>query len=356
MGDDPGYANYAATILKGTYPPLCDTCVFSFRPVLLFSIASCLKIFGWNQFSFILPILISSIVSICIIYLIGKLLFDKATGLLAAFLLTIFPLNLVHSTTMTNDIMLSFLIATSVLFFMKGLMGERKREVLYFSLSGFVLGIAIGVKINSLVIILFYFIVLVFDGIKNRRFKKNAFFLFAVWLFVQSIFCFVYYLKTKDPFAHIHTEMIFNNKYIASDYVNNWLYLKNILLYYPRYMFGILKEGHYGYTFLPYGYFYFVLPIAIFYLIIKRDKKAALPLFWLIYLFLIMEFAPLRITPYYQPIHRLPRFIEIITFPSLLLLSYCLKDAYQRNIFLKLFSLITEISLTFTSLYHAHKK
>ncbi len=356
MGDDAGYADCAATILKGAYPPLCDSCVFSFRPVVVFSMAGCLKIFGWNQFSFILPILISSIASIFIIYLLGKLLFDKATGLIAAFLLTIFPLNLVHSTTMTNDIMLSFLIATSILFFLKGLIGESEHKILNFSLSGLILGIAIGVKINSLVIIIFFLVILVLDGIITRRIKKNSIYLFAAWFLIQSIFCFVYYIKTNDPFAHIHAEMIFNKKYIASGYANNWTQLKNILLFYPRYMFGILQEGHDGYTFLPYGYFYFVLPIAILYLIMRRDKKVFFPLFWLIFLFLIMEFAPLSITPYYEPIHRLPRFIEIITFPSLLLLSYFLRDAYQRNKFLKILSIGILVFLILSSLYHARKK
>lgn len=60
-GDDPNYADRAYTIIRGYYPSLCKTCVFAFRPILLFSTAIPLKYLGWSEFNFILPILLSSL-------------------------------------------------------------------------------------------------------------------------------------------------------------------------------------------------------------------------------------------------------------------------------------------------------
>ncbi len=357
MGDDPAYADYALIILKGGYPPLCELCVFSFRPILLFSIAGCFKLFGWNQFAFVLPILISSIASVYIVYLLGKVLFDEASGLVAALLVSIFPLNLVHATTMANDVMLSFLLGTSVLFFAKGLTGEVPGHRLNFSLAGAFLALAIGVKINSQTVLAMYLLVLALGGIKNQRMRKGIIPLLGAWILVHALFCSVYYAKTGNPFAHIQAELIFNKTYMVSSPAADWpSYVKDRLLFYPRHMFGIAQEGHQGYKFLAYGYFYWVLPIAIGYLLVRRDRKVAFPLLWLSYLFLVMEFAPLRITPHYEPIHRLPRFLEIITLPTMLLLGYAMRDAWRRGGLLRILSLTVALALTVSSLYHASRK
>jgi hypothetical protein len=39
LGDDPTYADNALMITQGHYPPMCEVCVFAFRPLLLFPAA-----------------------------------------------------------------------------------------------------------------------------------------------------------------------------------------------------------------------------------------------------------------------------------------------------------------------------
>ena len=169
LGDDPNYADRVYAIIEGYYPSLCKTCVFAFRPILLFFTALPLKYFGWSEFSFILPVLLSSLISICLIYALGKFLFDQKTGLLAAFCLAIFPLNIVHATTMSNDIMLSMLMALSMLLFLKGLEAHGKKTVVYLTLSGFVLGVSVGVKINALPVVGLFILI----ALLNRWQKRN---------------------------------------------------------------------------------------------------------------------------------------------------------------------------------------
>ena len=55
LGDDHAYAQYANMITHGMYPPLCDLCVFAFRPILLFSVALSLKVLGGLSLTLFFP-------------------------------------------------------------------------------------------------------------------------------------------------------------------------------------------------------------------------------------------------------------------------------------------------------------
>jgi 4-amino-4-deoxy-L-arabinose transferase-like glycosyltransferase len=356
LGDDPSYADDARMISDGRYPPLCDLCVFSFRPVLLYSIGLSLKWLGWSEFNFVLPILLSSLISIYLIYRLAELLFDKHTGLLAALLLSVYPLEVVHATTMSNDIMLGMLVALSMLLMLKGLKGRGWMAALCFASAGASLGIATGVKINAIPIIGLFVLIGLYSSWKERRFCKGMIIFLISWVLVQAVFSAVYYLKTGDYFAHIHAELIFNKKFNPSGFANSAASLKDALLYYPRYMLCLKAEGHPGYEFYPYGLVYPVFLLGVLYLMYKREEKAIIPLIWFAYLLLMMEFTPLRISPYYQPIHRLIRFLSIISIPALLVVAYFVRQLFRKRLVGKTLALLLIIGLFATSLHQAYRK
>ncbi|MBW2552846.1 MAG: glycosyltransferase family 39 protein [Deltaproteobacteria bacterium] len=356
LGDDPNYADRVYAIIEGHYPSLCKTCVFAFRPILLFFTALPLKYFGWSEFSFILPVLLSSLISIYLIYALGKLLFDQRTGLLAAFCLAIFPLNIVHATTMSNDIMLSMLMALSMLLFLKGLEEHGKKTVVYLTLSGFVLGVSVGVKINALPVVGLFILIALLNRWQKKEFRYEVVFFLLSWLIVQALFSIVYYIKTGDFLAHVHAEINFDKEYNPSSFINKTCYLKDALLYYPKHMLSIVSEGHPGYTFYPYGFFYPVFLLAIVFFLFRREKKVVIPLIWFSYLFLMMEFTPLKFSPYYQPIHRLIRFLSIVSIPALLVTAYFFKKLFEGRILAKLVFLLLIIGLFVTSLHQAYRK
>ena len=356
LGDDPNYADDARTILDGSYPPLCDLCVFSFRPVLLYSISLSLKWLGWSEFNFVLPILLSSLICIYLIYKLAEMLFDKNTGLLAALLLSIYPLDVVHATTMSNDIMLSMLVALSMLLVLKGFKSTKRTSPLCFAAAGAVLGIAAGVKIIAIPAIGLFFLILLWCIGEEKRFNKGTVLFIIAWALVQVIFSATYYFKTGDFFAHIHAELIFNKKFNPSGFMNTASSLKNALLFYPKYMLCLQAEGHPDYEFYPYGFVYPVFLLGTLFFIRKRDRKAVIPLVWFTYLFLMMEFAPLRISPYYQPIHRLVRFLSIISIPTLLVVAYFLKQVYRERGAGKALALLLMAGLVVTSLHQTYRK
>jgi len=356
LGDDPNYADDARTILDGSYPPLCDLCVFSFRPVLLYAISTSLKWLGWSEFNFVLPILLSSLISIYLMYRLAELLFDRNTGLLAALLLTVYPLDVVHATTMSNDIMLGMLVGLSMLLLLKGFTDIGWKSLLSSAAAGTALGIATGVKINAIPIIGLFVLIGLYCSWKERRFCKGTMVFLISWVLVQAVFSAVYYLKSGDYFAHIHAELIFNKKFNPSGFANTAAALKDALLYYPRYMLCLKAEGPPGYEFYPYGVVYPVFLLAVLYLMYKRDAKAIIPLIWFAYLFLMMEFTPLSISPYYQPIHRLIRFLSIISIPVLLVVAYFVRQLFHNRLVEKTVAVLLIIGLFSTSLHQAYRK
>jgi hypothetical protein len=356
LGDDYAYGQYAYLITQGMYPPLCDLCVFAFRPILLFSVALSLKVLGWSEFNFVLPILLSSLISLYLIYGLGKVLFDSETGLVAAFCLAIFPLNLVHASTMSNDLMLSMLVALSMLLFLRGLMDAGGKSVFSFIAAGCILGSATGVKINALPLVGLFILIALYYGWKEKRFRKEVFLFLLSWLTVQLFFSMTYYIQTGDFLAHIHAELNFNTKYNPSGFVNTPEHLKNVLLYYPTLMLGLQTEGHPGHTFYPYGFFYPVFLLGTIYFTYKRERRLVLPLLWFTYTFLIMEFFPLQMEPYYQPIHRLIRFLSLVSIPALLIIAYFLRRLFATSLPGKLLSTFLITGLVITSLHQAYRK
>ena len=205
------------------------------------------------------------------------MLFDQQTGLVAAFCLAVFPLDLVHASTMSNDLMLSMLVALAMLLFLRGFMDEGVKTTICFIAAGFILGSATGVKINALPLVGLFILIALYYGWREKRWRKEVFFFLASWITVQLVFSMVYYMETGDFLAHIQVELNFNKTYNPSGFVNAPGHLKNTLLYYPALMLGLQTEGHPGYTFYPYGFFYPVFFLGTIYFVCKREKEYCSP-------------------------------------------------------------------------------
>ena len=243
-----------------------------------------------------------------------------------------------------------------MLLFLRGFRDEGVKPTICFIAAGFILGSATGVKINAFPLVGLFILIALYYGWREKRWRKEVFFFLASWITVQLVFSMVYYMETGDFLAHIQVELNFNKTYNPSGFVNSPGHLKNTLLYYPALMLGLQTEGHPGYTFYPYGFFYPVFLLGTIYFVFKREKRVLLPLLWFTYTFLIMEFFPLHISPYYQPIHRLIRFLSLVSIPALLIIAYFLRRLFETSRSGKLLSTFLITGLVITSLHQAYRK
>jgi len=101
-----------------------------YRRALLFSdtVALSFKLFGETKFAARLPSVIFNLFSIILMYFAGSYFFDRKTGLIAAFLMTIAPFEIVWARTCRMYSMYQFFYLCSVFSFYKGFEGKIAKE------------------------------------------------------------------------------------------------------------------------------------------------------------------------------------------------------------------------------------
>ena len=319
--DDPGYVSDAYRVLKGDF--YLGKYLAGERLMMIYPIAFLFFLFGINNFSAALYPLLSSLGSIVIIFYLGKLLFDEKSGLLSAFLLSIFPLNITYATWPMPDVPVAFLSALVVLLFLKAKNlkdRELNKKRILFLLSGILIGISYLNKVSGAIILLFLVPYILYDTIKKRKIDWDYSFLFLGFVLILLFEGTFYFINNGDFFTRYRT--------VSEFYVPGRAGINSDLKFYPEIMFNLSHNLSFNWGnlyFVHYGLFYYFILISFIYILIKRDKKSFIPFLWFVLLFLYLEFGSMSYTQY-VPIHKLPRHLTVITIPALLCLSYFLTD------------------------------
>jgi 4-amino-4-deoxy-L-arabinose transferase-like glycosyltransferase len=109
LGDDLSYIGHADQILAGRYPPLDPLNQYAYRPLLLLLFAGGIAVFGHTDLGVVAPVVLSSIVTTALVFVFVRKLIDPAAAWWCALLYAFQPFDVVNSTTMTNDVILSCL-------------------------------------------------------------------------------------------------------------------------------------------------------------------------------------------------------------------------------------------------------
>ena len=350
LGDDLHYFNLVQQILQGHWVSYHYLNPFAYRPLLLLSVAGSFKLFGINEIAFILPIFLASIGSIIVAYYLGKRLFNNQVGIIAAFALAAHPFCVYNSVTFDNDVIISFIMGLVMLIFIKARESEISKQGRWYALAGFFLVVSYLFKMTSLAMIgvigAFTFVEIVFY---RKNFNQFWFYVsFALFFFI--ILCF-YKIETDEFLRHFYAERFYYEKYVPDFYPLGDFSAKTMLLQYPLHMFRPLVFGKAKY--FEFGlYFYFFIPALVF-LIRKNANReySLLLLWWVVCLFSILEFLPSNWDPYYLPIPRQERYLEILSIPIVITIGWFLVWIAHRSktVFILLFVLLIS-----TALYNAH--
>src|SRR3989338_842916 len=329
--DDLSYSSYSYNVDKGINKDI--TVTLEVRIGIIYATALSYTIFGVNDFSSVLFVLLTSLGSIILIFYFGKLLFDEKAGLMAAFLLSFFPLDIAYSTKLLTDLPSAFFMALGVYFFLYSEIKSKMKYGIGYFLSGIFIGIGYLIKETAVLIGLFFITYNIF----KKRIKKEYFFVPLGFLAIFAVDVLVFYVSTGDPFFRIFASQQYLAKVIES------------YGYFGRLSFplGLL---HYPYMFLTdnlISYFYIFIFIAIGYCLVYKKREAYNMLFWLIPSLLYLSFGSSSISQYI-PFNATSRYLSIITIPGILLLSFFLTE--KNELIKKLFMPIALILLLFASL------
>jgi hypothetical protein len=271
-------------------------------------------------------------------------------GIVAALVLTVYPFNVYNSVTFDNDVIISFIIGLVVLIFIKARESEISKQSSLYALAGFLLVISYLFKMTSLAMIgvlgAFTFVEI---GFYRKNLKQIWFYVsFALFFFI--VLCF-YKIETGEFLRHFYAERVYYDKYVPHFYPSGDFSAKAMLLQYPLHMFTPLVLGKTKY--FEFGlYFYFTLPALVFLLWKNANREySRLLLWWVVCLFLVLEFLPSNWDPYYLPVPRQERYLEIISIPIVIAIGWFLVWIAHRS---KTLFIVLFVVLVSTALYNAH--
>jgi len=357
FNDDPYYMGiYAHQMYNGqqylfTPAPAVTwgTRIGVYYPVVMFW-----KIFGINELSTSIYFILLSLGSIFVTYLIGKELFNVKIGLTAAFILSIFPMNIIYSSQIGPDIGFQFLSALSILLLIKS---EKNQKFIFPILCGLVLGTAYLFK-STVILILPIFVLYVLINLYKSKVKLRKYFTnkrLISYVLIAVAFFTVFGLQL----IHFHEE------------TGEWFYAENTrslslstdpnsnsdLEWYPKIMFNY-EDNYFEWihTIPLMGFLYYFVIISSAYLIFKRNLYSIFFFLWFIFLFLFFEFGlQLYCTKVvdYCLYARHPRFLTIFTIPAILLIAIFFN--YDKKKWRKYMSIICIVFLAATSLFYAYQ-
>src|SRR3989344_5445652 len=185
------------------------------RIVLVLPTGLLYRLFGVNDFSSVGFVLIASIVNIVLIYLLGSKLFNKQVGLVAAFFLAIYPLEVINSTQFMPDGLVPTFLSAAALAFLYGEeeKNSRKKLIFYYA-CGLFIGLAQYVRENAFV---FIFVLIGYGAVK-RMFKVEYVWILAggatIFLLTSLFFLlgagdFFYQINQLTTFFLAHKERIY---------------------------------------------------------------------------------------------------------------------------------------------------
>ena len=332
--DDPDYVHKTYQVQTGEKFINLDN--NGFRMGTYYPAALTYTLFGINDLGCGSYALVISLLSIVGVFYLGKLLFNESTGLIAALLLSFYPLDVELASRLMPDGLLSGFSLFTIYFLYRGDVKniESDSNTLESKWSYVFCGLLLGwctlVNMSAVVLIfylaLYFFLSMIFFKEKLRKIGilKGFFTILALryvivvaaFLFIASIEGASYYKVTGDFLFKYHNTL--------SHYAVDHGFCTDLGMF-PRIMFH-LNPFSYEFEFQGlqrsyYGFYYIVAVFALIYgLFFKRAYFVSL---WLIVVFAYLQWGSMSFTEY-KLMHRLPRHLSLATPPLILCIAFLL--------------------------------
>jgi 4-amino-4-deoxy-L-arabinose transferase-like glycosyltransferase len=376
--DDGIYVSIIRSMVNGTYSltRIRDVILgnrlnpadnFQLRMGFLVPVRLLVEFFGPSQLSFTLYPILCSIGGILLTYFfINQLAGNKLLGLIAAYLLAIYPIDCVFSTKISPETPLGFFIALTIFFFVRGeLQLENGRynvkTIVSFLLCGAFFSIANSIKTLGIVLPVFFFSYFLL----YRKLRWQYLFIIIGFLPVFVVISYYYYINSGDPFlqntVNAQSQLI---NYSDPKCINQMqlgplevLYTFGEPLDHTRWAFAF-KSYVFDVIFYLTIYYYLFLIGAISWLSYYRkhftnenNRVMSILLIWVISAFLFLEFAPVSLTEVlfnskYYMLPKAPRFHNYMSLPVVsfgAIIFYSLR--YRKKIMIAGLLLVLVISL-----------
>lgn len=287
--DEVMYLVYAKSILTNQWaiPKL----FLEFGASIFYFLVSILNNFFGENIDILRVIsIISGTLCVCVIYLLGKSLFDRRVGVISAFFLCFCNYHIIYSRILMMDSLSLLFVFSTIYLFWEGFC-KGKNKYLYF--AGFMLGFGTLIKFSSLVMfpLIIFFILWTKKNIK-ALFDRRIILLFTVTFLTILPYLFYLYIRDVNP-------LYFNLVTRFEMGEPSKIQMESTLFNYVSRMFGeymvLLTNGDYMVSWSPIFKLSAILlfPITMlyhFYMSIKRHENSSFLLIYFIVMCLLILF------------------------------------------------------------------
>lgn len=173
------------------------------RPLLLPILMFFIQEVGLREIGVRIFILISSILSVILIYLLGEMFLNKKAGIISAILLSSFWSFTFYSFRLLVDVPLTMLCLATSYFFFKAYFSEKNWK--YSIFPGFLLGLAFLMKFTAVALVFVFGIYLLFTE-RTKVFNNKKIYAFYLASLITVLPYFIWqYLNYGTPFAFYNT-------------------------------------------------------------------------------------------------------------------------------------------------------
>ena len=336
FGDDTVYLNLAHSITQGNFHE--SSFIFSVRLLQAFPIAVFYKLFGVSMLSSSAWDILSYILTIAVVFLLGRELYDNYAGIVSALLFAVFPMIVQLSATISDDIPMAFVTSLAMLALLYATKYGSKK---WYFVTGVLIIASVLVTPEGGIIAFPIFAYLIIQ-MARKKIKPNsvsAYFIYGL-LAAGIILMAFNYASSGDPLitftltSHFYSAVGGQNT-IPSTNTDPMFYIQNMFPYnilqtvYTGINNGDLNSislfnSVYVINYNAVGFYFYIMAICAIFLLLRRERRSYFAILWLIVAFLYLEFGPmhLSISPFsYLLSYRLERFLTIIAAPTVLIIG-----------------------------------
>lgn len=203
LGDDRIYRFDLTAVLDGRLPITPQN---AYRFCWWVPTAVTSRLFGLTEVGVIAPVTAFSVLGIGVVYLLGKHLWGRAGGWIAAALLVVHPIDFAWSTMLAPDFALSVFSALCILFVLRALGQDdavAKRRA--WSLAAIALWLAYHSKLSAVLLVP---AIVAIAALHYRKLDRHALVLVGVAAVLFGSSMLVSYALSGDPIAPYHGELV----------------------------------------------------------------------------------------------------------------------------------------------------
>jgi hypothetical protein len=309
--DDVAIANVAKDLLEHGFS--VPEGHYAQRLGLVFPLALIFKLFGTGDWQFAVLPMAASMGAIVLAYATGRLIISQQTGLIAAWLLAIFPLDIFNASMLFPDAIMGTCLALAYY------LALRAENATHPWLPAFVAGLLIGlgwlVKVEAPILLP---VLAVYWFLNPARRWQIVLFAGTGALLVLGAEGAIYYLLANDPLRGIHAAINQGGGVLNVEYSATQLWI------FPKAWFVTAYD---------FGLHYYLLFAAMVWVILNKRKECYVLLAWVLMMLLWLEFGGNPFAAHYSVKSHLARYCLTITVPSVILISGMISHLWDSGRF-----------------------